>query len=100
MAGVLLWAEFTFALEQVRDYASSRRRTRVIHRGDVLPRLVVLPNWTRFDTAVYYQLTPKLRAQVNIENVFDEAYYLYAHNNTNITPGSPRAFRFALTSRF
>ena len=36
----------------------------------------------------------------DIENLFDENYYLYAHSNTNITPGSPRAVRFALTTRF
>ena len=31
---------------------------------------------------------------------FDKDYYLNAHSNTNITPGSPRAVRFALTTRF
>ena len=41
-----------------------------------------------------------LRAQVNIENLFDEDYYLNAHSNTNTTPGSPRAVRVALTTRF
>ena len=75
----------------------------LIHRSDVFTstdNLVVLPNWTRLDGAVYYQLTPMLRAQVNVENLFDEDYYLNANSNTNITPGSPRAIRFALTSRF
>jgi catecholate siderophore receptor len=75
----------------------------VIHRGDVFTatdNLVVLPNWTRVDAAVYYQLTLMFRAQINVENLFDEGYYLYAHSNTNITPGSPRAVRFALTTRF
>ena len=75
----------------------------VIHRSDVFTstdNLVVLPAWTRLDAAVYYQLTSMLRAQVNIENLFDEDYYLNAHSNTNITPGSPRAIRFAVTTRF
>jgi catecholate siderophore receptor len=75
----------------------------VIHRSDAFTstdNLVVLPNWTRVDAAVYYQLTSRLRAQINIENLFDEAYYLNAHSNTNISPGSPRAVRFALTTRF
>ena len=52
------------------------------------------------DGALYYNLTRTFRAQVNIENLFDEDYYPYAHSNTNITPGSPRAIRFALTTRF
>jgi catecholate siderophore receptor len=37
---------------------------------------------------------------VNVENLLDTAYYVNAHSNTNITPGSPRAVRFALTTRF
>jgi catecholate siderophore receptor len=37
---------------------------------------------------------------VNIENVFDDGYYAFSHNNNNITPGSPRALRAALTTRF
>ena len=75
----------------------------LIYRDDVFTstdNLVVLPSWTRVDAAVYYNLTSMFRAQVNIENLFDENYYLNAHSNTNITPGSPRAVRFALTTRF
>ena len=75
----------------------------VIYRSDVFTstdNLVVLPSWTRVDAAVYYNLTSTVRAQVNIENLFDENYYLNAHSNTNITPGSPRAIRLALTTRF
>lgn len=75
----------------------------VIYRSGVYTSTdnrVVLPQWTRVDGAFYYSLTPALRAQVNIENLFDEDYYLNAHSNTNITPGSPRSVRFALTTRF
>ncbi len=75
----------------------------VIYRGDAFTstdNLVVLPEWTRADAALYYNLTSKIRAQINIENLFDASYYLNAHSNTNISPGSPRAVRFALTTRF
>ena len=75
----------------------------VLYRSDVFTstdNLVVLPNWTRVDAALYYNVTSLLRAQVNIENLFDENYYLNANSNTNITPGSPRAVRVALTTRF
>ena len=75
----------------------------VISRSDVFTstdNLVVLPEWTRVDGAVYYNVTSGVRAQFNIENLFDQRYYLYAHSNTNITPGSPRAIRFAVTTRF
>ena len=66
----------------------------------LLLALVTLPSWTRVDAAVYYNLTTSLRAQLNIENLFDEDYFISAHNNTNITPGSPIGLRFALTTRF
>jgi catecholate siderophore receptor len=75
----------------------------VIYRSDVFTstdNLVVLPSWTRVDAAVFYNLTAKFRVQLNFENLFDENYYPAAHSNTNITPGSPRAIRFALTTRF
>jgi catecholate siderophore receptor len=61
---------------------------------------VVLPGFTRVDGAVFFDVTSALRAQVNVENLFDEHYYASAHSNTNITPGSPRAMRFSLITRF
>jgi catecholate siderophore receptor len=75
----------------------------VVYRGDVFTstdNVVLLPKWTRVDAAMYYNVTAVVRVQINIENVFDERYFLNANSNTNITPGSPRAIRFALTTRF
>ncbi len=62
--------------------------------------LVALPGFGRVDGAVFFNVTPRLRAQVNVENLFDVDYFSTAHSNNNITPGSPRAFRFALTAGF
>lgn len=61
---------------------------------------VMLPAFTRVDAALYYTFSQRLRAQVNVENLFDTEYYAYAHSNTNITPGSPRAVRVSWTTRF
>lgn len=75
----------------------------LISRGDVFTstdNTVTLPSFTRVDAAFYYNLTSMFRAQVNVENLFDERYFLNAHSNTNITPGSPRGFRISLTTRF
>ena len=75
----------------------------LLSRDDVFAatdNTVILPAWTRVDVAGFFNVTARVRAQVNIENLFDEDYYLNAHSNTNITPGSPRAVRFALTTRF
>ena len=75
----------------------------VIHRSDMFAstdNLVTLPGYTRFDGGLFLNVTSNLRAQLNVENLFDEDYYLSAHSNTNITPGSPRALRLTLTTRF
>ena len=62
--------------------------------------LVTLPEFTRVDAAVFYAPTERLSLQINVENLFDENYYPYAHNNNNITPGSPLAVRLGLTASF
>ena len=61
---------------------------------------VVLPSYTRADAAAYYSLTERMRLQVNVENLFDRKYFVNADNNTNISPGSPRAVRVGLIARF
>jgi catecholate siderophore receptor len=61
---------------------------------------VVLPTYTRADAAVFFSLTEKVRLQANVENLFDRKYYINADNNTNISPGSPRAVRVGMIARF
>ena len=72
----------------------------VIYRSDMFAAVdntVTVPGYTRADAAVYYALTPKVRLQANVENLFNRKYYLNADSNTNISPGSPRILRVALT---
>jgi catecholate siderophore receptor len=74
----------------------------LLHRGDSFTstdNAVVLPAFTRVDAALYGTFG-RFLGQLNLENVLDEDYYAFAHNNNNITPGSPRAVRVALTTRF
>ncbi len=61
---------------------------------------VRLPSFTRVDAAAYFAFNGHLRAQINVENLLDEDYFQFAHSNTNITPGSPRAFHTTLTAAF
>lgn len=61
---------------------------------------VVLPAFARVDAAVFATLSEQVRLHVNVENLFDERYFWAAHGNNNIAPGSPRALRVALTTRF
>lgn len=59
---------------------------------------VTLPGYSRFDAAIYWRVNPHLKAQLNIENLFDVGYFASAHNNNNITPGAPRAVKLALSA--
>ena len=75
----------------------------ILHRSDMFAAIdntVTLPRYTRADAAVFFTLTEGTRLQVNVENLFDADYFLTAHNNNNIQPGSPRAVRVGLTTRF
>jgi catecholate siderophore receptor len=75
----------------------------LIHRGEIFTstdNTVILPSFFRVDAGVFFNLNSTFQAQLNVENLFDEDYYSSAHSNTNITPGSPRAFRVALNTRF
>ncbi|HTM50078.1 MAG TPA: TonB-dependent siderophore receptor [Bryobacteraceae bacterium] len=75
----------------------------ILNRSDMFAAIdntVVLPGYTRADAAVYYSLTETVRLQANLENLFNRKYYLNADNNTNISPGFPRAVRIGLIARF
>jgi catecholate siderophore receptor len=75
----------------------------VVHRSDMyaaVDNTVTLPGYLRADAAGYFALTERLRLQANVENLFDRKYYTNADGNNNITPGSSRAIRVALTARF
>ncbi|MEX2110529.1 MAG: TonB-dependent siderophore receptor [Gemmatimonadaceae bacterium] len=75
----------------------------VVHQTEMYAAInntVRLPAFTRVDGAVFARLGAHLRAQMNLENLLNEKYYPLAHNNNNITPGSPRAVRLSLTTAF
>ena len=75
----------------------------VMYRSDMFAAIdntVTLPGYVRADAAIFFSLTSTLRLQLNVENLFDARYYINADSNTNISPGSPRAVRVGLTTRF
>jgi len=75
----------------------------IVRRTDMyaaIDNTVTLPGYSDVDAAVYVSLTARLRAQVNAENLFNRTYYANADNNTNISPGSPRAVRVVVVARF
>lgn len=60
----------------------------------------ILPGYTRFDAAIFAKISPRWDAQINIENLTNKDYALYAHNNNNITPGAPLNARATLNYHF
>lgn len=75
----------------------------VVNRSEMFAAIddaVRLAGYARVDAAVFVRLTERLRVQANVENVTDRRYYANADNNTNISPGGPRAFRVGLVARF
>lgn len=75
----------------------------LIYQTDVyaaVDNAVEMPSFTRVDAAVYYQASPQLRLQLNVENLLDKEYYASAHNNNNLMPGSPRALGLSANLSF
>jgi len=52
------------------------------------------------DGALFFNVSERLQVQLNVENLFNATYFADAHNNNNITPGSPLAIRLGVTARF
>lgn len=75
----------------------------VLNRSDMfagIDNTVNLPGYARADGAIFLSLTEKMRFQANVENLFNQRYFLNADSNTNISPGAPRSIRLALVARF
>lgn len=74
-----------------------------IYRGELFAstsNAVGLRSYTRYDAAVFFDVNEHLELQLNIENLFDKKYFASAHNDNNITPGSPRAAYVTVNFRF
>ena len=61
---------------------------------------VVLPAYTRLDAAVFYKLTDRIEAQLNVENLTDTRYFPNAHNDNNISTGAPINARATVVVKF
>ncbi|WP_297736034.1 TonB-dependent siderophore receptor [uncultured Maricaulis sp.] len=61
---------------------------------------VELPGYTRFDAAVFYDLSEATRLQLNVENLFDTDYFPDAHSNSNISTGEPLNARLSISHEF
>lgn len=74
----------------------------VIHQDEQFASIsnaVVMPSYTRVDAALFYNLSDRFDVQLNIENLGNTEYWFTAHNDSNITPGSPLAARLTLSAK-
>jgi catecholate siderophore receptor len=60
----------------------------------------VLPSYTRVDAAAYYDVSEKLRLQLNVENLTDELYFPTSHSTHQATVAAPLNARLTLRGRF
>jgi len=60
----------------------------------------VLPSYTRVDASAYYNVSDKLRLQLNVENLTDTEYFPNAHTANNITVGAPINALFSVSGKF
>jgi catecholate siderophore receptor len=75
----------------------------VIYQGDwfaAADNAVVVPEYTRVDGALYYDLNEHWSAQLNIENLFDTEYWISSHNNNNISYGAPASAFVTVKARW
>lgn len=78
----------------------------VVHRTDMFAALsnvgeqTIVPEYTTVDAALYFKLNDNFRAQLNVENILGENYYVSAHNNNNLAPGAPTTVYGSITSNF
>jgi len=59
-----------------------------------------LPSYTRVDASAYYDVSDKLRVQLNIENLTDELYFPNSHSTHQVTVGAPINALLTLTGKF
>lgn len=59
-----------------------------------------LPAYARVDMAVFYDVNPNLRVQLNVENLLDELYFPTAHSADELTVAPPINARLTVSARF
>ena len=75
----------------------------IIHKTDFFAagdNLVNVDGYTRLDGALFFNLNENWSAQLNVENILNEDYFVSAHNNNNITPGAPTTVYVTIGAKF
>lgn len=59
-----------------------------------------LPSFSIVNVGAYTQITPRLKAQLNIHNLFDREYYVASYTNYWVMPGEPLKATLSMTFDF
>ena len=61
---------------------------------------LILPEYTRFDFAAYWDVSDDMILRLNVENLSDELYFPHSHSTHQASVGEPLNARVSLTKRF
>ena len=64
------------------------------------PNPLVLPSYTRVDTALFYRLNKLVNFAFNVENLFDRLIFVNGSVGSNIKIAAPRTMSFRTTFNF
>lgn len=59
-----------------------------------------LPAYTLARLVAHWQIAPRLRLSLDIDNLFDKTYYTSSYQRTWVAPGSPRAVSLGLQASY
>ncbi|WP_374586272.1 TonB-dependent siderophore receptor [Pseudoduganella sp.] len=59
-----------------------------------------LPAYTLARLVAHWQLAPRLRLSLDVDNLFDKTYYTSSYQRTWVAPGSPRAVSLGLQASY
>lgn len=68
--------------------------------GNVYDNGFNLPSYTLLNLNSYYQMNPKLKLQLNLNNLFNTIYYTASVKDEWVTPGHPREIFLSMNYQF
>ena len=91
-----LWARYDFTDQFGAGFGVTHQSSQFARNDNA----VRIPAYTRFDAAIFYDVSENLQLQLNVENLTDEDYFPAAHNNSNISTGEPINARLSIRANF
>ncbi|MBW4644151.1 MAG: TonB-dependent siderophore receptor [Goleter apudmare HA4340-LM2] len=94
-----LWTTYTVQSGDLRGLGFGAGAFFVGERTGDLANSFMLPSYTRFDAAIYYN-RDNFRAALNLRNLFDTQYFAGSQGRTSVIPGAPFEVRGTVSWQF